>query len=387
MIDMKTAAYIGNFGFPDKNASGKRVLGNCKVLQSLGYRVVCFGPGQGKAQEYDGITLFLVDAGNAIQRVLKNKLSDVEAILSKEKIGTIFLYGALFTQKENLQLIKWCQKQSIRVYYDQVDWLDLNWHNPLRGLIRARNYNQLNNKVIPLCDGVVCISSYLSNIHSQNGKKTVIIPPLSVESSKGLPEGYGIHDEIRFVYAGTTSDVNRPTSQWKDRIDIMFEKLRDCMTDDFLRPFILDIYGMTEDQYLGMFPVAEKDAGHKVIKELGERVTFHGSVPNSVVTEEIKNADFTILIRDKKRATMSGFPTKISESIACGTPVLCNDTGDIKDYVEEGKTGFVMDDVSSMFKKALTLDTDAIVSMKKACCKNPFYYEEYTGRLKRFMEG
>lgn len=384
---MRKIAYIGNFGFPDKNASGKRVLGNCKILQKLGYRVICIGPGKERAWEYDGIKLFSVDNGNGIQRVLRNKVSDVESIISKENIGTIFLYGALFTQKENLQLIKWCRKQNITVYYDQVDWLDLNWHNPLRGLIRARNYNLLNNKVIPLCDGVVCISSYLSNIHSRNGKKTVIIPPLAVEKSEGLFERYGARDAIHFVYAGTTSDVNRPTSQWKDRIDIMFEKLRDCMIDDSLHPFMLDIYGMTEDQYIGMFPVAEKNAGQKIIAELAERVAFHGSVPNSVVMEEIKRADFTILIRDKKRATMSGFPTKVSESITCGTPVLCNDTSDIRQYIEEGKTGFVMDNVSAMFKKALTLDADAIAAMKKACCNNPFYFEKYTDKLKSFMEG
>ena len=384
---MKTVAYIGNFGFPDKNASGKRVLGNCKVLQKLGYRVICIGPGKEQAWEYDGIKLFSVDSGNAIQRVLRNKVSDVESIISKEKTGTVFIYGALFTQKENLQLIKWCRKQNIRVYYDQVDWLDLNWHNPLRGLIRARNHSLLNNKVIPLCDGVVCISSYLSDIHSRNGMKTVIIPPLAVEKSEGLFKGYVVRDAIHFVYAGTTSDINRPTSQWKDRIDVMFEKLRDCMMDDSLRLFKLDIFGMTEDQYIGMFPVAERDAGRKVITELAERVTFHGSVPNSVVMEEIKSADFTILIRDKKRATMSGFPTKVSESITCGTPVLCNNTSDIKQYIEEGKTGFVMDNVSAMFKKTLTLDTDAIVAMKYACCNNPFYFEKYTDRLKSFMEG
>ena len=79
MIGMKTAAYIGNFGFPDKNASGKRVLGNCKILQEIGYRVVCIGPGKGQPQEYDGIKLFSVDVGNGIQRVIRNKVSDVEA--------------------------------------------------------------------------------------------------------------------------------------------------------------------------------------------------------------------------------------------------------------------------------------------------------------------
>lgn len=386
-IGVKTVAYIGNFGFPDKNASGKRVLGNCKVLQELEYRVICIGPGRDETKEYDGIKLYSVSVGNGFQRVLRNKISEVEDIISNEKIEIVFLYGALFTQKENLQLIKWCKKQNIKVYYDQVDWLDLNWHNPLRGLVRARNYNLLNNKVIPLCDGVICISRYLLNIHSKNGKKTVIIPPLAVEKSEGLAKGYKAQNTIHFVYAGTTSDVNRPICQWKDRIDIMFEKLNECITDDSLRPFILDIYGMTEYQYIRMFPEAERVAGCQIIKGLEEKVIFHGTVPNLLVMDEIRKADFTILIRDKKRATMSGFPTKVSESITCGTPVLCNDTSDIKEYVEDGKTGFVMDDILAMFKKVLSLDSKSIIAMKSACGENPFYYKKYVGRLKRFLEG
>ena len=382
---MTTVAYIGNFGFPDKNASGKRVLGNCKVLQKLGYRVICIGPGSEGKASFDGIDLYSIDRGNEVQRVLKNRLSEVIKIIETDNVSIIIIYGALFTEKENFKLINWCHARSIRVVYDQVDWLDLNWHNPLRGIIRYRNQHLMDRKVIPACDGVICISNYLSEYHRNKGMTTVVIPPLSLEVSKPEQLNRDQNDAIQLVYAGTTSDINRPTSQWKDRIDLMLKKLADVSDDKSLKPFQIDIFGMTMDQYIGMFPNKEKEAGRQVLKQLGERVCFHGLVPNSEAMEEIRKADFTVLIRDKKRSTMAGFPTKVTESISCGTPVLCNDTSDIKTYVVPELTGLVMDDVAEMFRKAFSMNEKQIVRMKNACSDNPFYYEKYCGRMSTFM--
>lgn len=382
---MKTVAYIGNFGFPDKNASGKRVLGNCKVLQELGFRVVCIGPGpEGKAS-FAGIDLYSIDRGNEVQRVLRNRLSELESILEAEGASVVIIYGALFTERENYKLIDWCHARNIRSVYDQVDWLDLNWHNPLRGMIRYRNQHLMDRKVIPACDGVICVSSYLSEYHRRKGMTTVVIPPLSVEASRPGQLERDPDDTIHLAYAGTTSDVNRPTSQWKDRIDIMFQKLSEAAEDASLKPFQIDIFGMTVDQYIGMFPKKEKEAGRRVLNQLGERVSFHGLVPNCEATEGIRKADFTVLIRDKKRATMAGFPTKISESVSCGTPVLCNDTSDIKTYIVSGHTGIVTDDVTELFREAFSMNRQDIVRMKKACSDNPFYYAKYCGRMSAFM--
>jgi glycosyltransferase involved in cell wall biosynthesis len=309
----------------------------------------------------------------------------LDFVIETDNVSIIIIYGALFTEKENFKLINWCHARSIKVVYDQVDWLDLNWHNPLRGIIRYRNQHLMDRKVIPACDGVICISNYLSEYHRNKGMTTVVIPPLSLEVSKPEQLNRDQNDTIQLVYAGTTSDINRPTSQWKDRIDLMLKKLADVSDDKSLKPFQIDIFGMTMDQYIGMFPNKEKEAGRQVLKQLGERVCFHGLVPNSEATEGIRKADFTVLIRDKKRSTMAGFPTKVSESISCGTPVLCNDTSDIKTYVVPELTGLVMDDVAEMFRKALSMNEKQIVRMKNACSDNPFYYEKYCRRMSMFM--
>lgn len=383
---IKNIAYIGNFGFPNKNASGKRVLGNCKALQRLGYKVICISPGKEGKVVFDGIDSYYINRGNEIQRVLHHKLSEVKHIIDDEHVCIVIVYGALFTEKENYDLIKWCHIKGIKVIYDQVDWLDLNWHNPLRGIMRFCNQRMMDHKVIPECDGIICISNGLAEYHNKKGLPTVVIPPLSVEVTETIYDHSLDCESIHLVYAGTTSDINRPTTQWKDRVDIMFKRLLEVQNDKSLRPFQIDVYGMTKEAYIEMFPSIDKEEGQRVLNQLGDRVRFHGLLPNSVVIEEIRKADFTVLIRDKKRATMFGFPTKVSESVSCGTPVLCNDTSDIKDYIKHGITGLVMDDVVVMFKSALKMTGEEIVRMKESCLDNPFYYEKYCKRISDFIE-
>lgn len=382
---MLNIAYIGNFGFPDKNASGKRVLGNCKALLNFGYNVFCIGPGNENKYSYEGIVVYSINRGNEIERVLRSKLAIIENILEKENIECIILYGAIFTEKENIKLIKWCHKKNICVIYDQVDWLDLNWHNPIRAIIRAWNHKLIKNNIIPSCDGVICISSYLENYYLKNNIDVLVVPPLALNKVDKISLDFN-EKNIKLVYAGTTSDIRRPTSQWKDRIDIMFEMLYEVSKLESIKPFTLDIYGMTKERYLNMFPLKERNKGEMIIDKLRTRVIFHGNVSNSETMARIKNADFTILIRDKKRATMVGFPTKVSESISCGTPVLCNDTSDIKNYIKNGKNGFVMNDVKLMFIQALSLNKSDILEMKKSCCENPFFFEKYQKKLGEFIE-
>lgn len=381
--------YIGNFGFPDRNASGKRVLGNCLLLKALGFTPICIGNGAAGTIEAEGILCHNLRISNT-QRVLGKGLQQVIDLIMpySESLKCVIFYGALFTQKENLALIRWCQKREIPVYYDQVDWFELNWHNPLRAMVRATNHYLMNHRVIPLCDGVICISRYLEEHHRKIGKKTVVIPPLSAVSGCGKTDTAKNADKIRFVYAGTTSDVERPVEQWKDRLDIMFSALASASQLPDTRPFQMDVYGMEQEQYIRMFPKELHEKGEAVLKILGDRVVFHGLVPNAEAMEGIRNAHFTVLIRDKKRSTMAGFPTKVSESLSCGTPVICSDTSDLRKYIQNGVNGYIFEneELESIYEAVLKFSDEQLLTMKRNCQTTPFYCMNFSEEMKRFLE-
>ena len=380
--------YIGNFKFPDKNAAGKRVLGNCLLLKDLGYTPICIGSGSDESTEYEGIVCSSVKISN-VARVLGSGTEKIIGLLNshKSELFAVILYGSIFTQRENKKIVSWCKKNNIKVYYDQVDWFELNWHNPLRAIVRWYNHFLMNNRVIPKCDGVICISSFLANYHGEKGMKTVIIPPLSSsETSRDLAKPH--FDTVNFVYAGTTTDVARPLSEWKDRIDIMFEALLEAKEKNDIRPFRFDIFGLTKEQYLRMFPEVHRKRGEQVLDNLGDNVIFHGLVPNSVAMAGVNSADFTVLIREKKRSTMSGFPTKVSESLSCGTPVICTDTSDLKKYIINGQNGYVceIDELSKVYETVLKLTDEQLLKLRENCFDNVFYYKCFTDKMKAFLE-
>ena len=385
----KIVAYVGNFGFPDKNASGKRVLGNCLLLRELGFVPVCIGSGKTGTTEAQGIVCHNISISN-VDRVLGNGSEQVAALLNRylQNLDAVILYGAIFTQKENCAIIRWCRKNGIAVYYDQVDWFELNWRNPLRALVRWNNNRLLNHRVIPQCDGVVCISSFLSDYHSKNGKKTVVIPPLAATCST-VPEKTEQSDCVRFVYAGTSTDVARPLEEWKDRIDLMFAALAKAMQAEGTRPFRFDIFGLTREQYIRMFPEDLRQGGEAILEQLGEQIVFHGLVPNTEAKEGGAQANVTVLIRDKKRSTMSGFPTKVSESISCGTPVLCSDTSDLRQYIQNGINGYIFenDQLEGIYETILKLTDAQLLEMKRNCENSPFYYMNFKQEIQYFLEG
>jgi glycosyltransferase involved in cell wall biosynthesis len=71
-----------------------------------------------------------------------------------------------------------------------------------------------------------------------------------------------------------------------------------------------------------------------------------------------------LLIRDENlRYAKAGFPTKIVESLACGTPPLCNYSSDLELYLEDKKNSIIANghtsrDVYEAVKKALLITNE-----------------------------
>jgi glycosyltransferase involved in cell wall biosynthesis len=105
----------------------------------------------------------------------------------------------------------------------------------------------------------------------------------------------------------------------------------------------------------------------------------------------LKRADYTIFLRDNNLICTAGFPTKFSESIACGTPVLTNLTSDLGIYLQKGKNGFALDMssysglVESIYE-ALTVSREQINNMKEWCRnERTFDYHSFVGEFSKML--
>jgi glycosyltransferase involved in cell wall biosynthesis len=85
---------------------------------------------------------------------------------------------------------------------------------------------------------------------------------------------------------------------------------------------------------------------------------------------------------------MAGFPTKVSESISCGTPVICTDTSDLRQYIQNGYNGFVceIENLVDVFSDVLKFTDTQIEKMSHNCCDNVFYYTVYQQAMREFLQ-
>lgn len=397
----KTVIYIGNFFFPLGNAAGKRVYANGKILKELGYNVIFIGQDKenndmkelrSTKKEYDGFTYynFPYPQNNFEWMKYKTAYKELIKLLESQNIiedlALIIYYGSSRFSLFNKLLINFCTTHNIKIVADSVDWLTTKTKNPIFDLVKLVHYNYLNIYLNKKTNGVITISKYLERHYKKQGCKTVILPPLS-PINYGIPKLNSRCSDTKIItYAGLPFRKGQPVIDYntlKDRIDkviILLHQMKKVGCN-----FIFNIYGFTKEEYIQAIP------GQKAyLDELGKSIAFHGHKQNEEVVNSIINSDFTILIRDLNRDTRAGFPTKVSESISCGTPVITTRTSDLEDYIVEGKNGFFLDfdnnNAVSYMKRILKMNIEEIEVMKKYCIKSQtFHYNNYISRMKEFL--
>ncbi|MFC1831005.1 glycosyltransferase family 4 protein, partial [Thermodesulfobacteriota bacterium] len=96
--------------------------------------------------------------------------------------------------------------------------------------------------------------------------------------------------------------------------------------------------------------------------KLSEFVTLHGSQPNNVVYELMKQADIFLQhsITDPGSGDQEGLPVAILESMANGLPVVSTRHSGIPEAVIEGETGYLVNegDIDNMAICILKLASD-----------------------------
>ena len=96
-------------------------------------------------------------------------------------------------------------------------------------------------------------------------------------------------------------------------------------------------------------------------------------------------------MRKKTRATLAGFPTKLSEAITNGTPIITNSMENVLPFVKEGETGYLIDIDSpseslEAILKILSLPSETVENMKQMCLKDTsFRIEHYVPEVKKML--
>ena len=368
----KLIIYLGNFDRPDSSAAGKRVYGNALIFCNLGYKVVLIGKNNDNNDInnspifYDGDNIIFFSFPNYGLLQITKYIRYVNEVITK--VGEpeyIIRYGSPGLAEFDRRLISFCQKRRIKLIADVVDWLPSGGNNVIFNLIKKIDTYLEKGIFNRESAGIITISSYLSRYYKERGCRTVVIPPIVSAYKKNRRSD---NTFIQVVYAGVPFRLGKKiksAAEVKDRLDLAVKGIAGVARQGL--PVNFDIYGLTQEQYLTAYP---EDA--EIVCREEARIKFYGRKNMQTVQEAINNADFTILLRERNRATMAGFPTKIVESLSCGTPVITTDTSDLKKYIVNNETGFFVDisNEENIIKELIKIfnhDKKMLQTMKKHC--------------------
>ncbi len=329
-MDKEIFVYVGGFEMPDKNAAAHRVTNIGNILRRNGKIVIYIGADRNRSvrteiltsrQEFNGFECYAVGYPQSHSEwisYLSSAKKYIKVIESLNCVKGVIFYNFPSLAMRNLYL--YCRKHGIKCYADVTEWYSGKGQGLLWGVIKSADSWYRMHVMHKKMDGMIVISQYLENYY-RKCRNVVRIPVLADLDDPKWENHYDKStDELKLVYAGWPKK--------KDRIDYLIEALMDVK-----RPYHLDVVGITREQYLTMYPQ------HKEWLEGNEKVTFQGRISHTEALEYVKKANYSCFFRPDDRVSKAGFPTKFVEAVCCGTPVIMNDTSDLKMFVCKGKNG------------------------------------------------
>ena len=376
-----TIVYIGG-ELPDKNAAAHRILSNAKVLSEYGYNLVFISEIKESSQSVIlsdsgvlGFDTWYIRYPHSNKEWLKRVISasKYKDIISKYKdVAAVIYYDP--SAIPLLSLKRFCKRKNIKLFSDCTEWHSSSHLKGIKRIVKSLDVNLTLRYAQKKIDGIIVISSFWNKIYKKQNTLT-LLPLIDLQDSKWQND-FRESDVLSFAYAGAPGYT-------KDRLNTILEALYEFREI----PFSFDIVGVTQDDYLGMYPEHST-----IVSDMSDKVNFHGRKPHQETLGFVKKADFSFLIRPSTRKNNAGFPTKFGESIACGTPVIASHFSDVAPIVEKYSLGILVEDsetasIKKGLEKVFAMNRDEIRQLKERCLNcTLFDYRTYSDKLGNFIE-
>ena len=387
---MRKAVIVTENSYPEGDAGAVRQHAFAKILKQLGYDVLVIGYGKNfdnKICKYDGVNFISfrpnqeniisriicrVKFGTKVYRYIKQHYNFLDVLM------VVDIMPQSFKKIEKLKRIYNCV-----LIHDSVEWYSPEeFKNGKFNLAYIRK-DYTNKTAINNLWNVIAISSFLEEYFKQRNNNVKRIPVI-MDIKKITPRLKCIENSEKFifVYAGGPGK--------KDYLKEIIEGFSFLSLEQ--RKIVeVNIIGVNEDQL-----VKSCDVSIDLINSIKDCLKIYGRISRDETLELVKRADYSLLIRDESlRYSKAGFPTKIVESLACGTPPLCNLTSDLGLYLKNEENsiialGHTSKDVYKAIIHAISItDINKRNFMRESARKlaeDSFHYSRYVSSLKEICD-
>lgn len=386
----KRVIIVSSDRYPEEDAGAVREHAFALILKELGYEPLVIGMGKPTGfamKQYDGVDYcsFRYASGNVFFRIMGRKLFKyhLKKVLSSLSVNEV--HGIMYISGGGRAVIKYLKdytrKHRKLLCHDSVEWYSPEqFSNGTRNRIYQYK-DEFNTKVLGKGWRVIAISSYLEKHFSKTCDQVVRIPVImDLDKIDCRLQGDASHEKLIFVYAGAPGK--------KDYLKDMIKGFS-LLSPEQLSKVEVHIVGVNRAQLVEICDVDERS-----LHVMGDSLIAHGRVPHEEAVAWVRSADFTLLLRDENlRYAKAGFPTKIVESLACGTPPVCNDSSDLSMYLKDAQNAFIIgghaaEDVKQTIEKILNCDADTLRNMRsqaRLTAETHFNYKNYVEQFSELL--
>lgn len=360
--------------FPFGEASSIRAFNLCKLLSLSGHKVHVISDYPSKTEVNEEISFCTYENAETKYKngsIVSKSMRAIEKYIDENHINAV-LMNARYDRYD--KIVSLCKKRNIKIFVESCEWYDASSFKLRKLDLRF----WLNEKMIRYgfkkADGFISISELLNNHNYRLSKNSIYIPTILDVQKINWKESNN-NSKIKIVYAGS---LGRSKELLGPIIRVLAKNI------DIQKKITFHIYGASFKQ------VCKNIRDKKLLNFVGDSVVIHGKVSQTTILEIVRNADFIFFLRPYRRSSNAGFPTKLGESMAVGTPVITNNTGDIEKYVYSGKNGYIISsllesDVHDVLKKVIQLSHKQMDIMRKnarGTAEKYFDYKNYVSEIK-----
>ncbi|MHC1718115.1 MAG: glycosyltransferase [Acidaminococcaceae bacterium] len=383
--------YFGGFEFPDRNAAAQRSISLSKSFRDLGYNVILVGLDKQifkkeKITNYNSNIIDIEMMALPYPRSLAQWYTylfsckrEAGLIQKTSNVSAVICYN--YPAVKLYKLNKFCMYNDIPLIADVTEWYPPSDKTFPLNLAKDFDTNLRMKLIQPRLNNIICISDFLYHYYKSKVANCVFIPGTVDKKDKkwcDLPK-YASNIIFTLGYAGNPG----PKCE-KERIDLLI--LAVCQLNAEGLACHLKIAGVDKSKFELAYPKLKENEYYK------ECIHYLGVLPHEECIRLIRTVDYFVIVRRDNIATKAGFPTKLSESFACGTPVIATPSGNISDFVIDGENGFVTKDFSyksliNTIKKAIIITNNKTKNMHKVLSENNVLeYTKYTDTLSNFIQ-